>query len=475
MKLNLNQELWQINKDNIGIISDTYEKYNIPYFKEIDDDNKDFIHYYATKDVFSIERKNFNELLYKLNILNNSILKKAVFHIMTKDINALSQMKMSKKMIEVMKYSFSKLNISWYGELPLSYFWRYDLLLDNDNNVKIVEINSETPAWLPESFTISEWITPNIELFTKSNLYSDPNMCIEWELSKSLNKLYDKIGKECENKTISVIYWTEETENFKIDETFEDNVNMYFMTDSLKYNIDTKWINADVRMTPAQNVKVKDDWLYIYNSNLEEFKKADYIWTFYPMEWFFTDKWWDEFWDLYMNWKFDIINSPLNLITQNKAFWAYIWQEIEKWTDIFDEIELWIYKELIPHSVFDYKEGYIKKPLYYREWVWIGDDSYVGDAVYQEMINQKKFVLDTFYGNGRNAFEKNSVEWYREWYLTLWIYYWENRFWTKTDLKNENTYEHPIYDWFIGIYNRFCENFVTDDSSYITPVYIKEI
>jgi glutathionylspermidine synthase len=54
---------------------------------------------------------------------------------------------MTEKIADIMNFIFNKLNISDYKQLPLTFYGRYDLLYDkNDNKFKVVEINSETPS-----------------------------------------------------------------------------------------------------------------------------------------------------------------------------------------------------------------------------------------------------------------------------------------------------------------------------------------
>ena len=75
-----------------------------------------------------------------------------------------------------------------------------------------------------------------------------------------------------------------------------------------------------------------------------------------------------------MQGKFRFINRPINLITQNKAFWAYIFEYVLE-NNILTEREEAIVKRLLPYSSFSPKPNTIKKALLFREGVGVDDNS----------------------------------------------------------------------------------------------------
>ncbi|MDQ7009613.1 MAG: hypothetical protein Q9M94_04965, partial [Candidatus Gracilibacteria bacterium] len=83
----------------------------------------------------------------------------------------------------------------------------------------------------------------------------------------------------------------------------------------------------------------------------------------------------------------------------------------------------------------------ILKPILYREGVGIGNDDFLGDSVFQEYIEQEKFNINCFY-DGKV-----------EGYLTLGVYMGEKGY--------------------IGTYNRFCDNKITDELAQMIPMYLK--
>jgi hypothetical protein len=203
--------------------------------------------------------------------------------------------------------------------------------------------------------------------------------------------------------------------------------------------------NKKINAIPVDDIEVRKNWLFYLN------QKLNGIFTFYPMEWLFLDDMENTgklFWDLYKEWHFDILNNPLTLIPQSKAFWRFLWENIDKID--FSEKEKWIIKKYIPFSSYLPFENSLIKPLFFREWVWIWDDSYIWERVYQEYIEQKTFI--------GNEFRDDNKDEDIEWYITLWLYFW--------DWSSES-------DTFIWNYSRFCKNKITDYTSYLLPVIIK--
>jgi len=425
MKITIESQKNIINNNNIKNILDKYQNMKVFYI----DLQKQESRYYIWKDIFWIDMNQFVKLLSDIFLINNIILKKTVFHIVKNDIDCLHQLWFTDDMISVVRYIFSKINPISYKDLPLSYFGRYDIIIWEDDTLHIVEINSETPAWLPESSNTDIIFD---EVYVKNLI--DTNKELEQNLYKSIFPKLEEI-KKSDKKNFLVCFWDDHNEFGD----GEDMINTLYMTDFFVRNLPDKI----VKMWNIADCETKSDWIYF------EWQKQDFLYSFYPMEWYFTDRWGDTFWSAYMSWNFEIINNPLNLITQSKAFWPYLFETIQKqenWDigQIFSPKEIQVIKEYIPKyyfqkpSFFSFKKT-INKPLFYREWVGIWDSSFIWKQVYQDFIKQKKINFDTF-------------EWMKQWYLTIWLYFGEN--------------------WYIWTYNRFCENKITDHSAYFVPMYV---
>lgn len=256
---------------------------------------------------------------------------------------------------------------------------RYDIIIWNDWSYNIVEVNSETPAWMPEYLCQSLF---NIEI-DELNHFDVP---------------YDTY----------ILFW---------DDWWEDLINASFMASQMW----CEWIIW------IDDLIIQDDWIYAY------WKKINNLYSFYPLERLFADDWGDKFWELYMKWEFNIINWPVNLITQSKAFWAWIFENKEllesQWVNTY------LFEQFVPHYSYTEAKWYISKPILFREWVGIGEN--LEWSVYQKKIDQMKFQFE-------------SYEWKKEWYITLWIYC------SKASV--------------VWTYCRICENDITDYTSYYLPI-----
>ena len=139
----------KINETNIEPIVKEYVDNKIHYMREDNFDGWTYI----TKDFLHLDRNDYVALLQKMELLNNVILKKVVFHIDKNDRSALKKIGMNDEMVDIMSHLFTKGAFQNFTEIPLSYYGRYDLLLNENDELKVVEINSETPAGFPEAST----------------------------------------------------------------------------------------------------------------------------------------------------------------------------------------------------------------------------------------------------------------------------------------------------------------------------------
>lgn len=438
-----------INESNIDPIIQEYKDSHIQYMREDEFDGW----VYLTKDVLVFDREEYIETLDKMFVLNNIILKKVVFFLMNNDVEALRKIGMSQPMIDMMVHIFNKGDYKTFDELALSYYGRYDLLLDaDDGKWKVVEINSETPAWYPEAVR-NHIIFNNTEL--KDSNYIDTNISMVWAFDNSLSGVFDRMVENVETKpnflftfvpacgeyfemkksADGTLYFDQE-----YDEDFICAKSMTWFFHNALNEVRESWMSVKVGNT--DDIEIKDDGIYYEN------KKVNYLWSFYPLEWFFTDKGHEKFWDLYKNWAFEIVNNPMNLITQSKWIWAYIHNNIKNWVymDLTDD-EIQLFLDLVPEYRFEVSKeelpGFVSKPLYYREGVGIDNNEYIGTVVYQKRIKQQLITVNTFDGPV-------------EGFLTFGLYMWEN-------------------GWYVGSYTRFCDKPVTDYTAYYLPTVIEKL
>jgi hypothetical protein len=147
----------------------------------------------------------------------------------------------------------------------------------------------------------------------------------------------------------------------------EDRTNAMYICDFLTRRLP----ECTIVMSNVTDCEMKADGVYYTGI------KQAYIYSFYPLEWYFTDPGSDVFWTAYMAGEFDLINHPLNLITQSKAFWAYMYtcvdrQEKEESLTLFTSAELMMIHDMIPRYYFAKPSFFsftstINKPLFFRE------------------------------------------------------------------------------------------------------------
>ena len=404
---------------------------------------------YISKDFFNINKEQWYHFIQtKLWVINNSILKKAVFALLTKDRQSLRRIWITKEMEDVLLFTFQKQAPKNYSDVVLAYYWRYDLLLDTNNELKIVEINSETPAGFPESSHNSIILKHS----WKENVYEDSNFYIVDNVRNSLQGFIEKNYENVRNWRNKLLFtylpamWDElevvdNNGSLEVVWNYDDDYTCSLHMASMLYDILTPE-GYEVKLGEIDDLEVREDGLY-FNG-----EKQDYIYSFYPLEWIFDDNWAADFWNLYKNNCFEIVNNPLNLITQTKWIWAYIHEDIKNKNIIWlTEEEQRIFLELVPEYTFSIEEGeedkYISKPFFFREWVWINNKDYAKEfpenVCYQKKIEQKVVNVNTF-----------SFEEAEEWFLTIWVYMWE--------------------DQYIWIYTRFCADSITNDDAYYLPV-----
>lgn len=219
---------------------------------------------------------------------------------------------------------------------------RYDVIIDIDWWYHVVELNSETPAWTPE--TINSYLFFDTDMWP----YYNDNSFFESHLENSIQKWYD-------------ILYLDDSKEYK----WEDYTNALYLASI------TWWNMIDVRSIEFDGDNVISEWHVI--------KKC---YTFYPMERIMEDEWWKKLRELYEKWKITIWNWPKNLIPQSKAFWALARNMPDN--DVI--------KKYVPEYSFHKKEWFISKAILSREWVWIWNDA--DWSVYQKKIEQKVFEID---------------------------------------------------------------------------------
>lgn len=417
--LNLNLTEFQKNK-----LIQIAQNSNINYFQTWPNLESDYT--YFLDSILIFKKQNFLRFIKDISILNNVIIKKFIYYILKYDLKKLFFFGLNFDVIDVLDFEFNKKLWAQEFLIKWSFFWRYDFVIDNKFWFKLVELNSLVPAWLPESL-----FSLNFDIIIKKNSrdyfekIENLNKYFFLNMKNSFSQLFTKLSKS-KWKNLIILYTD--------DQFWEDYSNSIYMKNFFYNNLRNYKININI--SDIENIEIRDDWIYFENI------KQNYIWSFYPIERYFCDRWNKYFWNNFKNNNFDILNWVINLVTQSKSFWAYIFENINNNKIWLSEFEKRIIKKYIPNYYFDKsKIKTISKPVLYREWVWIWDENFCWMKVFQKMVNQKKIEIQ----------DKNIL---KNWFLTLWLYFWTN--------------------WYIWTFSRYCENFISDYNSYFIPSYISK-
>lgn len=251
---------------------------------------------------------------------------------------AYSVLGLDRKLLEFM---LTKYNLFGF----CSFISRLDFLLDKDNNLKLLEINADTPCAVVESYYGNKIAC---SFFDKDN----PNGPYAEDIRKiftDIITLYSMAGYAVDNVC------------FSAHDAYKED------TDTAKYLMNNSGIDAFY--APLKDLIVKDDGLYAQG------RKIDVLYRLHPMEMLIEDKDFDGYptgealLNLVKNKKLVLINPPEAIMMQIKSLYAYIWQQ--KDSDMFtNEEKATIRKYMLPTYFDAYNfsgSTFVKKPIYGRE------------------------------------------------------------------------------------------------------------
>lgn len=254
----------------------------------------------------------------------------------------------------------------------LTFVGRMDWVMDNQNNLKLLEFNAETPAGLMESLVLNDLILQKC-----GYPYDNPNRQMAESIKASFCKIIEDYKQVKSVKTIGFI-----TSNY-----YEDWYNTKLIYDLVK-ELPYEFVMGDVA-----GLSVEDGVLW------HSGKPLDAIYRFYPLDWFDEDPYFEGVTEAMHHGTLSI-NPPATFICQSKAFFALIWELASQAFYEPDEIDL--ITRYIPKTALTPKrlgtDDYVAKAYFGRE----GQDiafSYsgkpwhplAGDAVYQERLDIQSF------------------------------------------------------------------------------------
>lgn len=271
----------------------------------------------------------------------------------------------------------SILSIEEYSEAILkdkatfNYFVaRLDWAIDRDRNIKLLEINSETPAGICESAILEEIICNNDNYIgTSRNLKSN----VKEVANKIIN--YYKQYISCRTK-IKVAFLT---------------LNYYedFITTKTIMNILKNIEGIECVIGNIYDLEEKADGVYLYG------EKIHVIYRHYPLQWIYEDsnlKWLSK----HINEDVFFINSPKSIVTQSKGFFAIIYELLKH--NFYTDYEKLFIKKYVPYTTYDMEyidsNDFIIKPLLEREGLGVRFSSSISEIPDDDVIFQEKVFIE---------------------------------------------------------------------------------
>lgn len=269
------------------------------------------------------------------------------------------------KDLDIPEKIFPYLNIENRLGLP-SWLSRFDYVLDKDSNLKMIEINADTPCAIPEAYCGNK-IACNY--FAVDN----PNNFEERQLESLLNKLfYGVIPREMDgfgnfNEKHPMLFSC-------FHDYIEDLGNTMYLKNLIGEHFNKLYGN-NIIFESFYNLMVDDKGLLLPSG-----QRPYFLYRMHPIELLIEERSEDStdiglmLLDRYKEHKFVMMNPPESIIMQNKGFLALVWNLSNVRNTLLseDDIEI-IHKYMLP-AYLDFEEisfkigdRYIQKPIYGRE------------------------------------------------------------------------------------------------------------
>lgn len=290
----------------------------------------------------------------------------------------------------------------------VSYLARLDFVKNKNGEYKLVEINSDTPCALPETFYANKIAE---KYFAQMHNLSLIERSKGEELANPFLKLL-KQEKYKRQEQVNIV--------FSADNGYEEDwANAKFLFETVKsvlqkQNLDLLVVKC--RLVTLADLIIKDDGVYVKNEIFKKEDKIDILYRLHPLELLMDDESEDGFpvglklMEL-ANWGLvDLVNPIKSIVLQNKALLALAWYLCEKKVFWHPEEEILLRKYLTPTYLDNSKlRGlrYISKPIFGREGAGIsiieatGMQSYESeecedcDLVYQQFIDSVTVKQET--------------------------------------------------------------------------------
>ena len=290
----------------------------------------------------------------------------------------LEQMDFPKKLIPFLNIP-KVLNLS-------TWLSRFDFVIDQNDQLKMIEINADTPCGIIEAYYVNE-------IAAKSLGYENPNFNEQMKLKSFLHDMRQKISPP----RISISSGIFNRRKPFIFSCFDDYVEDYATTIYLMKLMKSESMSDDVEFVSFYDLRVDEEGLL-----LPDGRYAGAIYRLHPIEILIEETATDDtelgvyFMEKYAEKKFAMFNPPEAVIMQNKSFLALVWQVFIN-GGYFDSFERQVIEKYMLPSYFEEDElndeTYIKKPIWGREGRNISIVNGKNKIIYENKIDSPNEII----------------------------------------------------------------------------------
>lgn len=270
---------------------------------------------------------------------------------------------------------------------------RFDFVLDIEGNLRMVELNADTPCFLIESYYANK-IAANY--VGKEN----PNVNGVEELHIFLKRMYNavlsaKYGKtQYESMAASGIFPSNEPFAFScFHDYFEDYGTTQFLMNEFQRAIPT----ADAQFMSFYDMQIDDDGIL-----LPDGRHGTALYRLHPMELLIDEETPDGeplgemFLDLYETDKFALFNPPESIILQNKSFMSLVYA-LYVTDQFFTKPDRDIIERYLTPSYFESDFSSLDDGLYIQKEIWGREGRHV--QVIEKNGNQSNLYMEKLVDN----------------------------------------------------------------------------
>ena len=243
---------------------------------------------------------------------------------------------------------------------------RFDFVLDVNGNLRMVELNADTPCFLIESYYANEIAANYVGR-------KHPNKACREELRIFLKRMYNavlsaKYGRDVYESMIAN-GGCPSKEPF-VFSCFHDYFEDYGTTQFLMNELKSACLEADTRFLSFYDMKIDDDGIPLADGS-----HATLLYRLHPMELLIDEQTPDNeplgemFLDLYEENRFALFNPPEAIILQNKSFMSLVYA-LYLTEQFFTKPDRDIIERYLAPSYFENDFSSLDDGLYIQKEIW---------------------------------------------------------------------------------------------------------